>query len=211
MIAGLSRKTMVFLIFIISISLVGFKLFGKHFETFFPLDEGIVLEYDVTRKKGTEINEKNKLTVSNLASKNVENKTAIPRKYEIKKDNNVRSEFLAFFHNDNDGILFLATQTKKDSQPQLFATPFYYVKNPLKVGTSWGGGELPKGYIESVSETVVVPAGTFDNCVKVKITYPPKMPMNEAVFWFAEKVGIVKSHYKYKNSMEEDFQLTAIK
>jgi len=211
MIAGLSRKTMVFLIFIISLSLVGFKLFGKHFETFFPLDEGLVLEYDVTRKKGTEIDDKSKLTVSNLPSRMVEKKTAIPRKYEIKKANNVKSEFLAFFYNDKDGVLFLATQTGKDGQPKPFPTPFYYLKNPLKVGTTWGGGEIPKGFVESVNETVVVPAGTFDNCVKVKLTYPPKMPMNEAVFWFAEKVGIVKSLYKYKNSMEEVFQLTTIK
>ena len=174
----------------------------------------MVLEYDVTRKKGNEINEKSKLIVSNLASTNIDKKTVIPRKYESKKDikdNKSKSEFLAYFHNDNDGILFLATKTEKDTQPKLFPTPFYYIKNPIEVGTTWGGGEVPKGYIENINETVVVPAGTFIKCVKVKITYPPQMPLNEAVFWFAEKVGIVKSHYHYKNSMEEDFQLTAIK
>jgi hypothetical protein len=55
-----------------------------------------------------------------------------------------------------------------------------------------------------------VPAGTFKNCVKVKISYPPTLPMREGFFWFAEKVGIVQSAYIYKDSLKEDFQLLAM-
>ena len=117
----------------------------------------------------------------------------------------------AFFFNDKEGIIFYATQAEKDNEPKVFPHSFYYIKNPLKVGTTWGGGESPRGSIESVTETVTVQAGTFANCVKVKITYPQSMPMNESVYWFAEKTGIVKSSYLYKDSAREQFELTSIK
>lgn len=210
MMTGLLRIPILLLILLITVSSVGFKLFSKHFENYFPLEEGRVLEYEFTRKKGSDINEKGILIVTNLSSKMIDKKSAVARKYEIKNKDNSKTDFLVYFHNDKSGILFLATQTNKDSQPKLYPTPFYYIKNPLEVGTFWGGGEQPKGQIESVDETVTVPAGTFDKCLKVKITYPQNMPMAEAFFWFAERIGIVKSHYKYKDSREEDFQLTAI-
>lgn len=188
----------------------GFIFTGRHFENYFPLQEGLSLEYNVKRSKDGEIVEQAKEKVTNLAAKTLEGKKVVPRKYEVKDEKNVEKTFMGFFHKDNEGVMLWATQAEKDGQPNLLSTPFYYVKNPLEVGTVWGSGEGPKGAIESISETVTVPAGTFKKCVKVKITYPPNMAMSEGFFWFAERIGIVKSSYVYKNSMKEEFQLLSI-
>lgn len=209
MISDITRgKFLVFILITLLIS-VAFS-FGKHFENFFPLDEGKELEYNYIRLKGNEKLEKAKIKVSNLAIKTINNIKVIPRKYEKLNDKGEKHIYTVFFKNDNEGILFLAIQKENESQPNFLPHPFYYMKNPINVGTIWGGGETPRGVIEGIRETVNVPAGTFNGCVKVKITYPQSMPIQEALFWFAPKVGIVKTSYLYKNSMQEQFELIAL-
>jgi len=210
MVSGLARKLWFFFLIMLVIGVTGFRFSTKHIDNYFPLEEGMILEYDFRRTKG-DLEEKGKVTVTNLAVRNLENKMVVPRKYEMKKDANVSQTYLAFFYNDKEGILFFAVQAEKESNPKVMSPPFYYVKNPLEVGTAWGGGESPQGKIESVNESITVPAGTFKSCVKVKLTFPQTMPMQEATFWFAEKIGIIKSIYRYKDAREEQFQLTAIK
>ncbi len=199
-----SRRMTLFLA-LASILLSGGFIFGtKHFDNYFPLQEGQSLEYEVKRSKDGAVVEQVKEKVTNLAEQTLEGKRVVPRKYDIGG-----KTFLAFFNRDTEGIMFMATKGEKDAKPNLLPHPFYYIKNPLEVGASWGKGDGPKGRIDSVSETVTVPAGTFRKCVKVKITYPGSMPMSEGTLWFAEKVGIVKSTYVYKNAMKEEFQLLA--
>lgn len=206
MTAGCSTWVRFFLVLVLAGSITGFKIFGKHMENFFPLDEGRSWIYDFTRTKGSQTVEKGKVTITNLAAKVIEGKNAVPRKYEYSN----KRVFQVFFQNDTQGILFIATKGEKDSEPKPFAAPFYYIKNPLETGASWGGGQVPQGTVQSTTERVTVPAGEFKNCVQVKLTYPPNMAMAEATIWFAEKVGIVKSSYRHRDGLEEQFQLTSM-
>ncbi len=194
-----------------ALAVAGFTLFEKHFENYFPLQEKMTLEYALTRSRADGSKEEGKLFVTNLAPSKLENMTVVPRRYEIKIQDTLKQSYSVFFHNDKDGLLFFAIQTEKESQPQLITPPFYYLKNPLKTGAAWGGGDTPRGSVESVGETVTVPAGTFKGCVRVKLTFPPDKPLAEGTFWYGEKVGIVKSTYVYRNAMKEEFRLVSVK
>jgi hypothetical protein len=185
-------------------------IFEKHFENYFPLDEGRVLTYGYTRSKDSSMQEKAKITVSNQAAKTLEGKTVSPRKYEKISEKGEKQNYTVFFHNDKEGILMAAIQGEKEDQPKSLPQKIYYLKNPLKVGTTWGGGDSPQGVVESLSEKVAVPAGTFEGCIKVKLTYPHNMPVKDAVLWFAERVGIIKSVYVYKDGMREEFQALSL-
>ncbi|MBM4283923.1 MAG: hypothetical protein FJ128_01560 [Deltaproteobacteria bacterium] len=184
----------------------GFIFGAKHVDNYFPLQEGLTLEYAVKRTKDGAVVEQIKQKVTNLAQQTLDRKRVVPRKYEM-----AGVSFMGYFSKDSEGVMFLATKGEKDPKPVVLPNPFYYLKDPLKVGEVWGTGDGPKGRIESVSDTVVVPAGAFKECVKVKITYPATMPMKEGYFWFAEKIGIVQSAYIYKDAMREEFQLISMK
>uniref|UniRef100_A0A7V4G953 DUF3108 domain-containing protein n=1 Tax=Desulfobacca acetoxidans TaxID=60893 RepID=A0A7V4G953_9BACT len=186
-------------------------IFEKHFENYFPLEEGKVLEYSFTSAKDGNVVEKAKVTVTNLAPKTLDNKTVIPRKYEKVTQKGDKQTYTGFFLNDKEGVLFWAVQGDKDDQPKPLPQKIYYLKNPLKVAATWGGGEAPKGSIESTDEKVAVAAGSFSGCVRVKIAYPENMPLKESLYWFAENVGIIKSSYTYKNGVQEQFELLAVR
>jgi hypothetical protein len=188
-----------------------FTLFARHFEGYFPLAEKITLEYELVRQKPDGSIEKGRLFVTNLAPMRLANKTVVPRRYDLKMQDGLKQSYSIFFHNDQEGILFFGFQTDKEAQPQVASPPYYYLKNPLKVGASWGEGDSPKGKVESLSEAVTVPAGTFTNCLRIKITFPPNKPLAEGLFWYGEKVGIVKSAYLYRNALKEEFRLVSIK
>lgn len=194
-----------------ALGVAGFTLFEKHFENYFPLQEKMTLEYALTRLKADGAKEEGKLFVTNLAPTKLENKTVVPRRYEMKVQDTLKQSYAVFFHNDKDGMLFFAIQTDKEAKPQLFTPPFYYLKNPLKPGAAWGGGDTPRGTVESIDETVTVPAGTFKGCLRVKLTFPPDKPLAEGIFWYGERVGIVKSTYTYRNAVKEEFRLVAVK
>ncbi len=193
-----------------ALGLAGFTLFEKHYENYFPLTEKMTLEYALTRTNPDGVQETGKMFVTNLAPTRLENKTVVPRRYEMKIQEG-RQSYSVFFHNDRDGILFFANKTEKEAQPQPATPPFYYLKSPLKPGASWGGGDSPRGLVESVAETVTVPAGTFKGCVRVKLTFPPGKPLAEGIFWYGEKVGIVKSVNLYRNGQKEEFHLISVK
>lgn len=187
----------------------GFKFATRHINNYFPLEAGLTLEYDYQRTKG-EHREKGWLTVTNLAAETIENKQVVPRKYEMRKSPQGSHTYLAFFHYDQGGVLFWALKTEKDRRPQPLPEPFYYLKNPLEAGSTWGEGKGVRGRLESVNDSLTVPAGSFKNCLKVKLTFPADKPMQEGTLWFAEKVGIVQSVYRYRDGTEEIFRLSSI-
>lgn len=193
------------------LALAGFTLFEKHFDNYFPLQEKLSLEYVVIRLKPDGVREEGTLKVTNQAAAKWEGKPVVPRSYEIRIGQGAPEKYVAYFQNDREGILFVALQPGKADKPQAITPPFYYLKGPLKPGTTWGGGDGPRGSVEHAAETVTVPAGTFKGCVRVKLTYPEGKPLKEGIFWYAEKVGIVKSSYLYHNSLKEEFRLTAVK
>lgn len=190
--------------------LAGFTLGTRHFENYFPLQEKVTWEYAVSRTRPGGTPEEGRLTVTNLALARVEQRPVTPRRYVLTLGPTKQS-YTVFFHNDREGMLFFAVQTEKEAQPRVAEPPFYYLKNPLSPGASWGKEKEPQGRVESVRETVHVPAGTFRDCVVVKITFPPGKPLKEGKIWYGEQVGIVQSEFRYHDGLTETFRLVKFK
>ena len=197
-------------ILLASAVLCGF-IFEKHIDNFFPMEEGRKFEYSYTRAKDNAIIEKAAVTVTNNPKRTWEQKTVMPRTYEKLNDKKEKQVHTVFFHNDGEGIMMVAFQGEKDGQPKALPHKLAYLRSPLKVGNRWGGGDDPQGVIDSLSDKVAVPAGTFDGCIKVKLTYPSNLPVQEAFLWFAENVGVVKSLHRYRDGSREEFELKAVK
>ncbi len=98
----------------------------------------------------------------------------------------------------------------------IFTTPF--IKFPIYKGDEWvvkdnisldGYPVEVKYNVLETDETVVVPAGTFKNCVRLQetITFPnlftpDSLAPNTIIRWFAPKVGIIKVQiFRYNNSV----------
>lgn len=61
------------------------------------------------------------------------------------------------------------------------------LKTPLKVGTKWGENDSLREIV-ATDVTVKTPAGTFDNCLQIKISGP----YSTVYEYFKEGVGMVK-------------------
>ncbi|MCK5134060.1 MAG: hypothetical protein KAR40_18160 [Candidatus Sabulitectum sp.] len=72
-----------------------------------------------------------------------------------------------------------------------------FVPFPLQVGATWQFSEEPPmtGEILSLTETVSVPAGTFENCLEMRITWIEAGNTVENVTDFAPNVGRVRNVY----------------
>jgi hypothetical protein len=64
------------------------------------------------------------------------------------------------------------------------------LKAPLKAGAVWENDRERREVI-SIDETVQVPAGTYSNVVKVKVTSLAANTVNENVEYYAPGVGLV--------------------
>ncbi|MCK5786498.1 MAG: hypothetical protein KAH54_08055 [Candidatus Sabulitectum sp.] len=75
---------------------------------------------------------------------------------------------------------------------------------PLEVGLTWQFSEDPPmtGEILSLTETVNVPAGTFENCLEMKLIWIEQGNTVETVTDFAPNVGKVKYVYTQSYSAE---------
>lgn len=197
---------------ILAVTLLFFLLPGTSFggepaENYYPLKEGLTWVYSVSSNKpGAE-----KITVTSLPPRQVQGKTASPRKWEL--PGGVKYYFIA---KDAAGVYRYAEQKGDSGAPQIITPKVYYLKNPVARGTTWNTStKLPEGdlkvniTVESVDETVQVPAGTFKNCVKLKHqgqmqpsgggAAPLSLTAHE---WYAPGVGLVKSIFTVKQSIK---------
>ncbi len=74
-----------------------------------------------------------------------------------------------------------------------------FVPFPLQVGATWQFSENPPmtAEIVSLTETVTVPAGTFENCLELRVWWIESGSTLENVSSFAPDVGRVKNVYTY--------------
>ena len=83
----------------------------------------------------------------------------------------------------------------KDS-PTIFNNPRYYLKAPIRVGTSWKSKNMPEPgevfKIISDNETVLTSAGLFSNCIKVESQYQIKESSSKSTVWYCPNIGLVK-------------------
>ncbi len=171
-------------------------------ESYFPLKEGMRWEYNVISDQGAT----KKLLITNLAPREVSGAKVTPRKWELGG-----STFIELMKQDETGIYRYAEQKGEQAPPSLITPMECHLKFPIAEGSSWnmatklGNSTVNVSLtIESLSDEVKVPAGTFKDCVKIK-----QVGENDAgtsvmgYEWYAPKVGVVKSLVTIKQKSKE--------
>ena len=171
-------------------------------ESYFPLKEGMRWEYNVISDQGAT----KKLLITNLAPREVSGTKVTPRKWELGG-----STFIELMKQDETGIYRYAEQKGEQAPPSLITPMECHLKFPIAEGSSWnmatklGNSTVNVSLtIESLSDEVKVPAGTFKDCVKIK-----QVGENDAgtsvmgYEWYAPKVGVVKSLVTIKQKSKE--------
>lgn len=196
---------------------------GDRAANYFPLEQGMTRVYRqtvITRNKGNAGGfEKSELAsaATDLAPRTVGGKSAVPRLYADGR--------VLYFARSGDGIVLIGKSEPGEDAPQDIA-PRYVLKLPLAVGATWtSSGETESlhrtflgGYgainkpvaadgpivftVESVEDTVRVPAGTFHHCLRVHGVGSGKLDWGQpfgmltvtmdVTQWYAPGIGLVK-------------------
>lgn len=186
---------------------------GESGRALYPLGEGLTWEYQISAESLMGQAGGQRIKVSHLPPRQLNGRTVVPQKLEI----GPQSQF-SFIVSDGTGVYAYARQLPGAVEPEIHSAPEYLLRFPLNVETTWEGKSeiaLPMGqqvsvptrtHIESVDETVTVPAGTFDHCVKTKAAGEVTANLGpfmgaakiglEEHSWFCPGVGMVKSVQK---------------
>ncbi|MDO9532185.1 MAG: hypothetical protein Q7O12_08635 [Deltaproteobacteria bacterium] len=161
-------------------------------ESYFPLKAGMRWEYNIISDQGAT----KKLLITNLAPREVSGTKVTPRKRELGG-----TTFIELMKQDETGTYRYAEQAGEKAPPTLVTPMECHLKFPVAEGSSWnmaaklGNSTVNLSLtIESLSDEVKVPAGTFKDCLKIK-----QVGENDAgtsvmgYEWYAPKVGVVKS------------------
>ena len=182
---------------------------------YFPLQKGLSWTYKVTTEYPDESHE-NELTITSLGKRSFDDKTYFIRRTSSGID--------YYINHDEQGVYREGLRTMVKLKPSLDSEKRYILKFPLEIGTNWdeisrpmvllrispirekireGHYNVPMSYrIASLSSTVTVPAGSFENCIKVIAEgilgiYTDAMHGEREVpitteEWYAPGVGLVK-------------------
>ncbi len=182
--------------------------------SYFPLTRGYSWQYRVTTVYPNSSEEKI-LRIENIGSERHNDKT-----YHVRRTSTGIDYYLA---EDDQGIYRAALRTLVENQPRWDPEPRFVLKYPLQTGTSWREisrplillrvfpnvkrvgekSQIPMSYrIESINESVDVPAGHFENCIKVvaegeievftdAVHGMKQIPLSVEE-WYAAGVGLVK-------------------
>jgi hypothetical protein len=161
-------------------------------ESYYPLKEGLRWDYVVLSDKSPT----KKLAITNLAPREVAGKKVTPRKWDLGGQ-----IFIEFMEKDDSGIYRYAEQAGENGSPTLVTPKECHLKFPISEGNSWtmtttmGNNPVTVNLtIESVSESVSVPAGTYRDCLKIKQVGSSDAGTSITGYeWYAPQVGIVKS------------------
>ncbi len=162
---------------------------------YYPLKAGLTWTYKVSSDQGPD----RKIVVTNLPAKEMGGVTVTPRKWDM---GGASKYYL--MATDSMGIYRYGEQQDETAEPVLTKPKVYSLKDPVSTGTYWdihtkmGEDNLTVNLtVESTSETVTVPAGTYKECVQIKHTGGSKPDgagiSLEAYEWYAPEVGLVKS------------------
>ncbi|MFI5354228.1 MAG: hypothetical protein ACHQX0_01330 [Desulfobaccales bacterium] len=160
---------------------------------YYPLKPGLTWTYMVTSEK----TDNGKIVITNLPAKEINGVSVTPRKWDM--GGVVRYHLMAM---DSMGIYRYGEQQDENAEPVLTKPKAYSLRDPVAAGTTWdlpskmGEDELTINLtVESSTDSVTVPAGTYKDCVKIKHVGGRKgAPISlEAYEWYAPEVGLVKS------------------
>lgn len=199
------KKPLILVATLLFFLMSGASCFGEPAASYYPLKEGMAWVYSVSSSKpGVQ-----KITVTNLAPRELQGKSVIPRKWEV--GGGVKYYFIA---KDDKGVYRYGEQRSDVEKPKIITPQVYYLTNPVDVGTTWdiatkmGEDDLRVNVtVESVQEKVQVPAGTYKDCVKLKHEGAVQAKEGDGVGlsltayeWYAPEVGLVKSMFTIKKS-----------
>lgn len=184
-----------------------FLSFSVGSDSYFPLSEGMTWKYNISIDSMLGGQKELNFTIINFPSRELEGKEVTPRKTDIQEQ-----IIFDFVINDANGIYSFADQGHNELEPKIRQTQTYYIKYPIKVGTTWE--EIYKtnllaekvsvtttSIIESIDDVVTVSAGTFEKCLKIKSVGHIKKTIGvfgvvdisiEQYNWYAPGVGFVK-------------------
>jgi len=198
---------------------------GADLETYFPVKEGFRWEYQVLKTEdlkglGDEsFNEDFVYIVTNFAPRPLKERQVFPKKGEFAGGSGEKTT-ISFFVVDKESVYEWAEQGAKDPEPKFYEFPLYYLKAPLTAGAAWEVrtyadlDETVKitqtAVIDSISDTITVPAGNFAGCIKVRAagtttttltdlpgtdkgTETEAVVSTEELSWFAPNVGLVRN------------------
>jgi hypothetical protein len=175
---------------------------------YYPLDPGLSWRYRVSVTQYPEPI-RGSADVVNLIETDVLGRTAVPQKSEMFGQTLVR--YLAV---DGRGVFEFAQQSG-DGAVVAKDAPNYVLMVPLADGTTWSSTwqstqdgrrmSLPTvKAITAVNETVMVPAGTFAGCLRLRITGKADVNLTSGPAtievqgneWYAPEVGFIKGAFR---------------
>lgn len=228
----MAKNLIKFVLFVAVLSLPNHIGCTKSTESYVPLEEGRTWTYQVGRKR-TGLSDNYSVKLASYPYRELEGKRVTPVEYKFKS-----GSIFYFLLGDANGAGRFARQRSTDVEPEITSPPYYYIKYPIQAGTNWEvkcetfllKERLPitlNKTIESTDETVTVPAGTFNNCLKVKAIGKTEKNLGymlgvakisvEEHIWYAPGIGLVKSVRKENSnnllvgSGEASSQLTSFK
>jgi len=176
-------------------------------EQYYPLNEGRKWEYQTFQKDvGGSVTERFKWSRTALAPRILLDKKVVPLQYG--------SGALKFIIEDDVGVGLYAHQDITDKAPKFFQPTDYFLKYPLKIGMMRQVNGITRllkkpilvdktETIETVTDVVTVPAGTFENCIRIKSSGKTTISFEEpfravanveveGFDWYAPRIGWIK-------------------
>jgi hypothetical protein len=151
-----------------AISASGCTRAEKGVARYFPLKTGMAWTFHFSGSTGSA----GELTTTNLAPHKLFGLKAVPQ-----RNTGGDKSYTEFYADDGLGIRHVAIDEGEGLQSRL-NDHSYVIKLPIKIGTSWH--EIDRTFdgtvydattkIESLSDKVTVPAGTFAECVRIRST-----------------------------------------
>jgi hypothetical protein len=174
---------------------------------YYPLDAGLAWQYRVSLAEGQGV-----LTttadVANLQPADVLGRTGVPQRSEMFGQNLVR-----YLAKDGRGVFEYAQQAGSGT-PVGSDAPNYVLRVPVADGTTWSstwqstrdGRQVSFPTVKAIAatdETVMVPAGTFSGCIRLKITGKAQVNLMSGPAtievrgdeWYAPEIGFIKGAF----------------
>jgi len=180
--------------------------------SYYPLDEGLTWVYHISSGDGHSKGEKQvSMKKTNLAKRYVKGQKVTPQQIDF----NGKSVIKYIIHNDR-GIYEFAEKQPDALSPEIIDPSIFYIRAPISVGSTWTENYTTKHVMEriivpvkvniqSLNESVTVPAGTFHKCLKLCKSgqleknngkyFGVSKTIIEENSWYASGVGLVKSEF----------------
>jgi hypothetical protein len=182
---------------------------GERAEIYFPLSEGKTWHYMIS------LTQEGRTATSAAIITSLPSRELLSKVVATQHTDWFGQRQLRFIVQDHAGIYEWANQPDGAPEPIIRETPNYFVRNQVKIGTTWASVWQTSQFgrqitfpttkiIESTDEVVTVPAGTFNKCIKITITGRTEVDVptgtvtleGESFEWYAPNVGYVKGTFR---------------